>query len=75
MLKKINTQDVSSKKFPKKTQKFPNVSEILYYTLTKELNLTPEQIYRKMKQFSQFVWQVIEPISQFEYNNTYMVYE
>ena len=43
MLKKINTQAVLNKKIPKKTQKFPNVSEILYYTLTKELNLTLEQ--------------------------------
>lgn len=43
MLKKINTGTLENKKIPKKTQKFPNVSEILFYTLTKELNLTPEQ--------------------------------
>ena len=69
MLKKINTEAVQNKKILKKTQKLPNVSEILFYTLTKELNLTPEQILRKMKQNSQFIWLEIEPISQFEYNS------
>ena len=44
MLKKINTNSVLIKKIRKKTQKFPNVSEILFYTLTKDLNLTPEQL-------------------------------
>lgn len=43
MLKKINTGALENKKIHKKTQKFPNVSEILFYTSTKELNLTPEQ--------------------------------
>lgn len=43
MLKKINTGEVKNKKIPKKTQKIPNVSEILFYTLTKELIFMPEQ--------------------------------
>lgn len=55
MLKKNNTGVIVNKKIPKKTQKIPNVSENLFYTLTKDLNLTPEQIQRKMKQISQFI--------------------
>lgn len=47
MLIKINTGFIANKKNLKKSQKFPNVSEILFYTLTKELNLTPDQIRRK----------------------------
>lgn len=43
VLKKNNMGIVLNKKIPKKKQKFPNVSEILYYTLTKEFNLTLEQ--------------------------------
>ena len=43
VLKKNNTEIVLNKKIPKKKENFPNVSEILFYTLTKELNLTLEQ--------------------------------
>ena len=51
MLKKNNMESIVNKKIPKKTQNFPNVSENLFYTLTKELILTPEQILRKIKKF------------------------
>ena len=43
VLKKNNMGIVLNKKIPKKKENFPNVSEILFYTLTKELNLTLEQ--------------------------------
>ena len=56
MLRKINIETVLNKKIPKKTQKLLYVSEILYYTFTKDLKLTPEQIQRKMEQNLRFAW-------------------